>query len=244
MSRKVGLAFMGAFLVLLLITSVVKIKAEGQNGSDIEVLNNIISEKDKYYNVELNIPVISGIKNISKQTEINSSVEKRQYKFKDEIEKIAADDGTYAEKNNIEFRPYEALTRYKINYNSKNILSYTNYYYQYTGGAHGNIIVESINLNTVTGEFIRLKDIFKIGVNYKKIINEKILAEMKKRPNEFFQDNILNFSGIKNNQQFYFNADGFVVYFQTYEIAPYVAGNPEFQFKFQDYKDYIKSEYL
>lgn len=243
MRRNIGLAFIGIFLLIFLTTSVVKIQAEVQSNSNIKVSSNIISEKDKYYNVELSIPVISGMENKVKEKEINSPVEKKQYKFKDEIEKMAVEDGKYAEKNKIEFRPYEALTTYKVNRNLKNILSYTAYYYQYTGGAHGNTAVETINLNTNTGETIQLKDIFKKGVNYKKIINAKILEEMKKRPNDFFQENIANFAGIKNNQEFYLTDDGFVVYFQTYEIAPYVAGNPEFKFKFQDYKDYINPEY-
>lgn len=244
MRRNLGLAYICIFLLIFLTTAVAKIHAEVQSNSNIKVSNNIISEKDKYYNVELNIPIVSGMENKVKEKQVNSSIEKKQYNFKDEIEKIAVEDGKYSEKNNIEVRPYEALTTYKVNYNAKNILSYTTYYYQYTGGAHGNTVVEAINLNTNTGEYLQLKDIFKKGVNYKKIINAKILDEMKKRPNDFFQENIANFAGIKNNQEFYFTDDGFVVYFQTYEIAPYVAGNPEFKFKFQDYKDYINPEYL
>ncbi|MHC1683831.1 MAG: DUF3298 and DUF4163 domain-containing protein [Clostridiaceae bacterium] len=244
MRKRIGLASIGIFLLIILATSVVKIKAEVQNGNNIEVLNNIINEKDKYYSVELNIPAISGLGSKPKESEINSLLEKKQKKFKNEIVKMAIEDGKYAEKNNIELSPYEAVTKYKVNYNSKNILSLTLYYYQFTGGAHGNTAVESINLNATTGENIQLKDIFKKGINYKKIINEKIVEEMKKKPDDFFQENINNFSGIKNNQEFYFTDGGFVVYFQTYEIAPYAAGNPEFVFKFQDYKDSIKPEYL
>lgn len=243
MRQKMGLALIGIIFLIILTTTVVKINAEVQS-DNINVLSNIVSEKNKYFNVELNIPVISGIENKSKEKEINSAVEKKQYKFKDEIEKMAVEDGKYAEKNNIEFRTYEAVTKYDVNFSSKNILSYTMYYYQYTGGAHGNTAVESINLNTVTGEPIQLKDIFINGVNYKKIINDKIISEMKKNPDEFFQENISGFNGIKNDQEFYFTDGGFVVYFQTYEIAPYVAGNPKFEFKFQDYKEYIKPEYI
>lgn len=238
------LLYIGIFLSIILTILVVKIEAKVQNNNYIKMSNKIVSEKDKYYNVSLNIPVISGLENKTIEKEINSSVERKQYNFKNEIEKMAVVDGKYAEKHNIEVRPYEAVTKYDVNYSDKHILSYTLYYYQFTGGAHGSTAVESINLNTSTGKSLQLKDIFKEEVDYKKIINDKIVEEMKKRPNEFFQENITNFPGIKNNQEFYFTNNSFVVYFQTYELAPYVYGNPKFEFKFQDYKNYIKPEYL
>ena len=45
------------------------------------------------------------------------------------------------------------------------------------------------------------------------------------------RDRLYAFNKIKNNQKFYIKDDSIVIFFDLYEIAPYVAGVPEFIIK-------------
>ncbi|MNP60188.1 Anti-sigma-V factor RsiV [compost metagenome] len=72
-----------------------------------------------------------------------------------------------------------------------------------------------------------LKDLFKEGYNYKDIINKEIGNQIQKNKENYFTDKN-GFKGISDNQAFTFNDKEITIYFQQYEIAPYVTGIPTF----------------
>lgn len=211
-----------------------KLKADS-----VKVVPESISEKDEALTSNIKIPVLKGLKDEKMQSEINKAFEKRALELKEQLTsegKKALED---AKNYGYEAKPYSLLVDYDISYNEKNVISITSTYHQYTGGAHGNTLTETSNINLKTGEKILLKDFFKEGVNYKKIITEEIKKQMA-ADNKFYPGAAAALDSISDDQSFYIAEDGIVIYYQPYEIAPYAAGTPEFKIPFSMLKDSLK----
>lgn len=127
-------------------------------------------------------------------------------------------------------------------FNDLLVISMSGYDY-YSGAAHGMPIWEHYFIDTVTGEFYDLKDLFITDSDYKPKINEIISSRMKiaseKEDTMYFSD---QFTGISNDQNFYLTDSSLVIYFNPYEVAAYAAGFPEFEIPFEDLSDYINKD--
>lgn len=134
---------------------------------------------------------------------------------------------------------YEVYINYKATYDRNRIISIPMTKYKFNGGAHGMTYLESYNYDLLIGEMLKFKELFREGVNYKKLINDFIREEIMKEPEKYFKDDY-GFKGISEDQSFYIDEDGIVIYFPLYEISPYYVGIPKFKLKFKDYKKYLK----
>ncbi len=87
------------------------------------------------------------------------------------------------------------------------------------------------NVDKTTGQIIELKDLFKDDSDWASVLNTEILNQMqeKQNPDEgimYFPD---DFTGVTDDQDYYFSSDGeLVIPFDEYEIAPGSMGCPEF----------------
>jgi hypothetical protein len=124
--------------------------------------------------------------------------------------------------------PYEIYSRYKITQDNNLLLSLYNDYYEYLGGAHGITTRTSYTIDKEKESLITLKELFVPGYLYSDIINKNIKEEISKNPDNYF-DSGKAFKGINENQSFYIEGDDLVIYYQLYDIAPYVFGFPEFK---------------
>jgi len=117
---------------------------------------------------------------------------------------------------------------YEVKYNENNLLSVLITDYEYTGGAHGNHVVESYNFNVLTGERLYLPDVAKSQSALNKIKNY-VIADLTKRAKAGESFFVEWFPDIKMDKErlFYFTPNGIVIKFGLYEIAPYVSGTPE-----------------
>lgn len=88
-----------------------------------------------------------------------------------------------------------------------------------------------------SGEMISLADLFKTGSDYRNLISEEIKKQMREQMAQdeevvYFLDSempIDEFQQIKEEQNFYFNAEGnLVIVFDEYEVAPGYMGTQEF----------------
>ena len=98
--------------------------------------------------------------------------------------------------------------------------------------------LQTYNYNLLNGSKLTLKDMFKSGLDYEKIVNNFILQEISKEPELYFKGDE-GFKGISKNQSFYIDNDGIVIYFGLYEIAPYYVGIPKFKLKFDEFSKYL-----
>ncbi|QEK11624.1 DUF4163 domain-containing protein [Crassaminicella thermophila] len=213
--------------------------------------------KDNQYLIEnINIPVISGLEDEKVQNRINKMFESDAKKFRNELNEYAKSAFEDFKKDGYEMRPYIADITFEEKKNEKDILSIYTVYYQYTGGAHGMHNDIAYNIDLKTGNIIKLKDLFKEGYNYKKVIDEKIKEQIDKIQSEYKEkklkegEKIKNiylpynrFEGIDKNQRFYLKDNRLCIYFGLYEIASYAEGIPTFEIPLSELKEGLKEDF-
>lgn len=141
------------------------------------------------------------------------------------------EDGLYTENINIGFTA--------IDNKDLLILKKAGYYYP-IGAAHGTPSMISFHINTKTGRFYKLSDLFKKDAPYLMIITDIINRQIKEKIND--EDSMLIVSEIGEiapDQQYMVTENGLTVFFQPYEIAAYAAGFPEFEIPFSQIIDLI-----
>jgi len=128
---------------------------------------------------------------------------------------------------------------YEIKSNERGILSLTigNYTFNYPA-AHGMTIIKSLTFNIIDGKTYELSDLFKPGSNYVKVLSDIIREQINQRNIQLLGE----FKGISPNQDYYIADKCLVIYFQLYEITPYVFGFPFFPISVYEIQDIIKED--
>jgi hypothetical protein len=124
---------------------------------------------------------------------------------------------------------------YKVPRNEGRILSLTQHIFMFTGGAHGMYWKFGYNLDVHTGETLKLPEVFLPGANWAERIDQRVRENKALFPNHF--------KGVGPQSHFYFDENGLNVFFQLYEIAPYVAGIIQVEFSYEELRDILKPEY-
>lgn len=130
----------------------------------------------------------------------------------------------------------QMLGSYELKNNQRLVLSLSlsNYTYHYHA-AHGMTYIESLTFDLEKGTLCKLKDLFKPGSNYVKRLSAIIDAQIKERHIETLN----GFTAIRPDQDFYIADKALVIYFQLYDITPYVFGFPMFPISVYDIQDII-----
>ncbi len=131
----------------------------------------------------------------------------------------------------------ELLGYFEIKNNQRGILSLNLIVYTFTGGAHGHTIIKSLTFDTKTGKQYTLKELFKPGSDYVKKLSDIIRVDIKKWDIQLLDP---PFTEIRPDQDFYIADTSLIVYFQLYEITPYVWGFPYFPIPILDLADIIR----
>lgn len=210
-----------------------------------------IAEESEFFKAQISYPYFQikekykdrekeSIKTINK---INEEIYDYVVDFKNNVKKKSEEYKKYYESHDKDNSSpkfiYEAYSEYNVAYNSDNLISIPILTYEFTGGAHGMSVLKSFNYNLKNGQELKLSDIFKEQVDYKKVINSYIKKEIEKNKDLYFSGED-GFKGIDDNQGFYLEGDKLVIYFQLYEIAPYYVGIPKFEIPLNEIKDIIK----
>jgi len=180
--------------------------------------------------IAIDYPYVLGIPNGFVQQKINNTILMLVNSLMEEqIQRLVAQGYAY---------PIKATMQgwYEIKTNERGILSLSvgNYTYPYPA-AHGLTIIRSLTFDVNTGRLYKLKDLFKQGSNYVKAISIIIQEQIKMR-----NISTLNgFSEINPDQDYYIADKALVVYFQLYEITPYVYGFPFFPISVYELDDII-----
>jgi hypothetical protein len=145
-------------------------------------------------------------------------------------------------------KPVPAHTQLESNYSGdfeipfykKNLLviEITGYDYPFCA-AHGMPVRKYAHINLKTGSIYQLKDLFKPGSPYVKVLSDNIADQIKSN-NQYssylFPD---QYHGIEVDQPFFISETGLNIYFNPYEIAAFAAGFPTFTIPFEDLEDII-----
>jgi hypothetical protein len=207
-----------------------------QKNDTVPLSNNISVNKLKYrrdYLTYIEYPEVKGMKDNVIQETVNARLKKS---FLDGYEgnpveiKISTDD-------NAEYSDEEYYEDISINFSvQKNkdllIIEKSGYWYP-IGAAHGQPSKEYLYIDTYTGAFYKLKDLFKANSKYSdklaSIVNNQVT--LNKRIGNisgeiaYFVDKV----DVSPEQPFIIGKDSIKVYYAPYDIASYAAGFVEFE---------------
>jgi len=189
-------------------------------------------------NIEVYVPKVKDSKHKANQEKINSILSGfAQGGLADFKEVLAEDKKQGADEDRIQY--YTFYSGYRVAYNDNDILSVALDGYMYTGGAHGMSWRNSVTTDLATGKIYKLNDLFAKDSNYQDVLNEKIEKQIDEI--EGLRDAI-EFYGVNENTSFYITKELLVIYYQEYEIGPYVIGKPSFYIFLNDIRDILATE--
>lgn len=169
-------------------------------------------------------PQVNGLHHQQWQTEINHAI------F-EQTKKMMCDQNGI-----IPTTVEEMLGFYEIKNNQRQVLSLTltNYTY-YQQAAHGMTVIKSLTFDMLKEKICTLKDLFIPNSNYIERISALIHEQIKQRDIQLIDP----FTVIKPDQDFYIADKTLMIYFQLYDITPYVFGFPMFPISVYDLEDII-----
>lgn len=174
--------------------------------------------------VTIYYPVVVHLQNVNAQSRINHAI-------------ISTLNKLLVEQNFYDANLVELLANFEIKTNERGILSLNLIVYSFTGGAHGMTVVNSLTFDTKTGKQYTLEELFKPGSDFEKRISAIITQRIKDWDIQLLDP---PFKGIRSDQDFYIADTSLVIYFQLYEITPYVWGFPYFPIPILDLADIIR----
>lgn len=205
--------------------------------SAITVTTNNIKKDTEAITINLKIPVVKGVSKLNVEKKINNRLYNDAINFANPLEKDAKKYLAETKKNkDLHFNKYSAFTTFKSPYNKGTLLSIPVRYAQYTGGANGLEVQTGYNFDLRNGKLLLLSDLFEKNFNYKKVISDEVLRQIKANKENFFPETITSFKEIKGNHPYYIENGNLVIFYGPFDIAPHSSGIPEFKIPFSKLK--------
>lgn len=135
---------------------------------------------------------------------------------------------------------------YNISYADNEIVSVWFGNYFYTGGAHPNSYSFTLNFDLKNGKELKLADLFRPNSNYLKIISDYCIKQLQKDLSDGdFDDQIQSGAGAeeKNYDSWSITRKGITVTFDSYQVAPYVAGPQEVTVPYEILKGILRNDF-
>lgn len=161
--------------------------------------------------IDLVYPQVTGLANPAAQSAINLQIVT-------EFTLLAQQLG-YGNQNLVEMTGY-----YEVKTNERGVLSLLLVVYSFTGGAHGLTLAKGMTFDVQTGRRYRLGDLFKPDSGYTDVLSGIIGDWIKQWEVPVLEP----FESISPDQDFYLADHSLTVFFQIYELTPYVYGFPYF----------------
>ena len=161
--------------------------------------------------IDLVYPQVTGLANPAAQSAINLEI---VTEFALLLQQLG-----YGNQNLVEMTGY-----YEVKTNERDVLSLLLVVYSFTGGAHGLTLAKGLTFDVRTGKRYRLGDLFKPDSGYTEVLSGMIGGLIK----EWEVPVLEPFESISPGQDFYMADHSLTVFFQLYELTPYVYGFPYF----------------
>ena len=214
----------------------VQLSKNKRNTIEIQTIKN--SFETDILKATIQYPAVEGLENQDVQEKINHEFKQLADQSIQEGEKNAKELADSAKDFPDMPRQCETYFNYLIKYNQNGLLSLIFLNYQFAGGAHGGTIQTAFTFDLESGKQFKLQDFFIEDADYLTIFNDQIQKHLSQRGllSLLFEP----FKGMNLDQPFYLSNNGFVVFYQQYEILPYSAGIQEFQVDFNLVKKILK----
>lgn len=188
----------------------------------VQIITGKIETHDRRLSVDY--PTVMGLKNPSVQARINRAILAL-------VNQLIIDQGYYKDSQMTVQGWYEIKT------NERDILSLTIGNYAITvPSAHGLTLLRSLTFNITSGKQYTLGELFKKDSNYVKVLSDMVQEQIQERDMPLVEV----FKGISPDQYFYIADKALILYFQLYELTPYVYGFPFFPISVYAIQDIIK----
>lgn len=167
--------------------------------------------------------------------------------LKDQIEFSKKMNGSKAE--NDLYEPLETAYNYEhrtdmlIQYNSKELLSYSIQRFDYTGGAHGMTTDSCFTILMKEGRILKQSDLFEDQVldNVSVLITNQLANDNnEKDPMKLEEQGFFSVKEIFPNNNIYASDKGVTWIYNPYEIAAYALGVIKVTIPYEDLKPYLK----
>ncbi|CDF81069.1 conserved hypothetical protein (DUF4163, DUF3298) [Formosa agariphila KMM 3901] len=130
---------------------------------------------------------------------------------------------------------WEAQIDGEVMYETPELISISLTSYTNTGGAHGILVITFLNFNGQTGELIETNKLFDDQDEFYEFAKPYFNEEISNK-----KDLVVDSESFVLPQNIGYSADGLILLYNTYEIAPYAAGITEFIIPFNDANSYLK----
>lgn len=134
----------------------------------------------------------------------------------------------------LEFTSESGLTLYR---NDNKFFSFTNSYYEYTGGAHGSGAIIGYNFDANTGAIITAKDVFLDRNKLRDIILEKLDNEYKGQLFSDYSKTLINFFVEDRDLNFVLDYETANIIFEPYLLGPWSTGDVIVKISYNEYAD-------
>ena len=148
---------------------------------------------------------------------------------------------------------YSENQGYAVERNDGRILSFSDSFDNFEGGAHGSYMEYGLNFDAETGAVLTIEDIAQDKAAFQEICVQEMLRQCEdlKAQGLLFDEEILEsvggLQGIMESkmegEEWYFTKEGIRFISNIYEIAPYAAGNFQFDIPYEMINDVLKEEY-
>jgi hypothetical protein len=177
---------------------------------------------DGAIDIDISIPVLSGLEDKKFEYDINTEMAKDILAYESEVYVMASGD--------VGINKYTFKTRYE-KYVNDDYLSLVIPQEYTTGGIRSNRWKDTYNIDARKGKRIYLADLFDPTEDFQKAI----ISEINKQATE---DNVelvggVGLSNIPEKQKFYIKDKKLIIYFDPAGIAPYVFGELHFEMPFR-----------
>jgi hypothetical protein len=193
--------------------------------NEMQVPVQIQSYQIKKEKLDAVYPVVRGLSNYLVEQKINGAILQEVYNL--------------IQQQGYPHNPQtESSGYYELKTNERGILSLSLFNYAFSGGAHGLTLQKSLTFDVQTGKLYRLQDLFMPDAPYIQVLSDIITQQIKDRDVPLLDE----FTGIRPDQDFYIADKALIIYFQLYEITPYVYGFAYFPISVFEIQSIIKEE--
>ncbi|MDR0815926.1 MAG: DUF3298 and DUF4163 domain-containing protein [Desulfovibrio sp.] len=192
------------------------------------VFDNLVKRSNPQNKTEINITYPS-----LGRAGIDAEIRRWVTAIADEFEEnFAGDDAT-----DDDVPKYELQGSYVVTRPSATAISFTFELWTYTGGAHGNLDIITLNYSLLTGQCLDLVDLFEYPDAALKLMSDWSARELLRRfAGTQMKQMILDgtASEAENFANLTLTPDGVTIQFQPYQVAPWAAGAQQVEMPFEE----------
>ncbi len=131
-------------------------------------------------------------------------------------------------------------------YISSKVVSLCRDGYDYLGGTHPNTSQTGVNFDAISGEQLSLSDFLEDADGFYPAAFRYVMDDLEaNHGGEMFDDYVQTVeAALQGDANFYLDAQGICLIFDTYELGPYAMGAVEIVLSYEEFGSYLKAAYF